>query len=96
MQLLPFSSNAEAERQAVVLQRHSIGYDQTGMLPAVRSSDWFAKTNLCNQELMNSKQRTYGGEITPDVPRRGTNQLGCMPCAANSSPQPKTPTLNSV
>jgi hypothetical protein len=34
------------------------------MLRAVRSSDWFAKTNLCNQMLMYSRQRTHGGEIT--------------------------------
>ena len=41
-----------------------MGYDRIGMLRAVRSSDWFAKANLLNEELMKSRQQTLGGEIT--------------------------------
>ena len=74
-------ANAEAERQAVVLQRHSNGYDRNGVLRAVRSSDWFAKENLCNEELMNSKQRTYGGEITPPV-SHGEGLISSVACPA--------------
>ena len=73
--------NAEAERQAVVLQRHSSGYDEAGMLRAVRSSDWFAKANLCNEELMNSKELTYGGEITPPM-SHGEGLISSVACPA--------------